>query len=439
MSRITGSDAASLMEAYNAVYAPRELTEEQVWQEVENWVNSLVEEGYDLSEYTWEDMYEAYLTEIDADEMGTPSLASRNAASQRENEAKLKRLRAQRDLSGRPPVANLPSNLKSTEQGATAAGMRVAGKTADIRGSQTPGSQTPKTTSTTSSTPRPASQVVLAKKGGVEGRLDKATGKFTAGNFSDAERARYGNKPAAPAPAAGGDTKPTTPTGATVADKKTAVPTKTQNPLMKDNSVSDMIKASQMRQKGANVTSDNIASVRQSVQQANRPEVQNRPAPAGSALRAQQDAAKPGAAPVAAKPAPTPAAKPAPVAAKPAPVAAKPAPVAAKPEKRTPTQIRQGINAGVDLFDIVKGHLLDEGYADTEEAALAIMANMSEEWKQTILEADSVAKMAERAAKRRQQRYGKQGGGGRDDYRPYTPDDYKNPKPGYGSSQVKPA
>ena len=40
----------------------------------------------------------------------------------------------------------------------------------------------------------------------------------------------------------------------------------------------------------------------------------------------------------------------------------------------------------VDLFDIVKGHLMSEGYADTEEAALAIMANMSEEWRQSIVE-----------------------------------------------------
>jgi hypothetical protein len=49
------------MEAYQAVYAPQELTEEQVWEEVETWVNSLIEEGYDLSEYTWEEMYESYL------------------------------------------------------------------------------------------------------------------------------------------------------------------------------------------------------------------------------------------------------------------------------------------------------------------------------------------------------------------------------------------
>ncbi len=45
------------------------------------------------------------------------------------------------------------------------------------------------------------------------------------------------------------------------------------------------------------------------------------------------------------------------------------------------------IVSGFDLFDVVKGYLLGEGYADTEEAALVIMANMSEEWKQSIVEA----------------------------------------------------
>ena len=61
MSRLTGADAYGLMEAYQAVYAPQELTEEQVLEEVETWVNSLLEEGYDLSDYTWEEMYESYL------------------------------------------------------------------------------------------------------------------------------------------------------------------------------------------------------------------------------------------------------------------------------------------------------------------------------------------------------------------------------------------
>ena len=40
----------------------------------------------------------------------------------------------------------------------------------------------------------------------------------------------------------------------------------------------------------------------------------------------------------------------------------------------------------VDVFDVIKRHLIDEGYADTEESALAIMTNMSEEWRQSIVE-----------------------------------------------------
>jgi hypothetical protein len=68
MSRITGNDAYGLMEAYSAVYQPRlELTEEQIWEEVEDWVNELMEEGHDLSGYTWEEMYEAYIEEARAE------------------------------------------------------------------------------------------------------------------------------------------------------------------------------------------------------------------------------------------------------------------------------------------------------------------------------------------------------------------------------------
>jgi hypothetical protein len=39
-----------------------------------------------------------------------------------------------------------------------------------------------------------------------------------------------------------------------------------------------------------------------------------------------------------------------------------------------------------DIFDVILEHLVAEGYADTNQAALAIMANMSEEWKQSIVE-----------------------------------------------------
>ena len=44
----------------------------------------------------------------------------------------------------------------------------------------------------------------------------------------------------------------------------------------------------------------------------------------------------------------------------------------------------------LDVYNLFLDYLLDEGYTDTEESALAIMANMSEEWISTILEIHSV-------------------------------------------------
>ena len=46
----------------------------------------------------------------------------------------------------------------------------------------------------------------------------------------------------------------------------------------------------------------------------------------------------------------------------------------------------KGVFEELDIFDIVLEYLISEGYADTQEAALAIMGNMSEEWKDTIVE-----------------------------------------------------
>jgi len=39
-----------------------------------------------------------------------------------------------------------------------------------------------------------------------------------------------------------------------------------------------------------------------------------------------------------------------------------------------------------DLFDIILEYLVAEGYADTNQSALVIMANMSEDWRQNIVE-----------------------------------------------------
>ena len=39
----------------------------------------------------------------------------------------------------------------------------------------------------------------------------------------------------------------------------------------------------------------------------------------------------------------------------------------------------------IDIYDIILSHLLDEGYAETPEAAEAIMVNMSEGWMGSII------------------------------------------------------
>ena len=41
---------------------------------------------------------------------------------------------------------------------------------------------------------------------------------------------------------------------------------------------------------------------------------------------------------------------------------------------------------GKDMFEHILEHLVAEGYADSNESALVIMANMSEEWRRSILD-----------------------------------------------------
>ena len=61
-----------------------------------------------------------------------------------------------------------------------------------------------------------------------------------------------------------------------------------------------------------------------------------------------------------------------------------------KKEKKEKEKEEEGgeeeMEESADLFDRILEHLIAEGYADTNKAALAIMANMSEEWKQSIVE-----------------------------------------------------
>jgi hypothetical protein len=56
--------------------------------------------------------------------------------------------------------------------------------------------------------------------------------------------------------------------------------------------------------------------------------------------------------------------------------------------KKLERQRKTGVSESFDLYDVILSHLLDEGYADTEQAAEAIMVNMSEDWRESIVEGE---------------------------------------------------
>jgi uncharacterized protein YdaT len=54
--------------------------------------------------------------------------------------------------------------------------------------------------------------------------------------------------------------------------------------------------------------------------------------------------------------------------------------------QKPPSKLRSGsLPESYDLYDIILSHLIDEGYAETEDEAESIMVNMSEEWREDIL------------------------------------------------------
>ena len=70
----------------------------------------------------------------------------------------------------------------------------------------------------------------------------------------------------------------------------------------------------------------------------------------------------------------------------------------------TPNERKQNNMESYDLFDYIMEYLITEGYADTNENALVIMANMSEDWRESIVEGPNYDKNRQRAAKRAAER-----------------------------------
>ena len=327
MSRITGTDAKEMMEAYNAVYAPQELTEEQVWEEVENWVNSLLEEGYDLSEYTWEEMYESYLSEA-------------------------------------PAVPSVPSMDQMVKKGLENQKLNQAFSRSSTQLLGQPGQKPPATTSA----PR-RDVVVQAAKGGVPGTLNKTTGKWTA-SASSTPAARTSAPTATPA----ARTPAGTPPGGKVAPTKPAAPAKPATGILGKTSferrtpTSAELKAAQAARAGGEKSPEKVLQAAKAA---------SAPSPARSGFGVS-------AAPIAAKASVSTATAPEVKATNTAAAKTTPTPVAPKPNLQQSIRANR-LMSSFDPFDVIKGHLIDEGYADTEEAALKIMANMSESWKNSII------------------------------------------------------
>jgi len=302
IERITSHQVVDLMEAYTAVHAPQ-INEEQVWEEVESWVNSLLEEGYDLSEYTWEEMYDAYLDEA----IGQPGSAGMVNWQDRNS-------------------GQVKSGYKSSSDGKLYKNYNDA----------------------------------LAAKNSRMGALGLQQGfqrTYTAGGGDAA--------------VAGSPSRPAQGPLAVMAQGATNLQRQQQRPAQAPAPVATRPATAPARPATAPV----------------RPTAAKPPAPTTTPARNGFGAST---APAAAQSSVSSATAPAPV--------KKPSissDIDSIRNMRKQSQQRIMSQGGTpatslvqsfDPFDVVFGHLIDEGYADTEEAALQIMANMSEEWRESIVE-----------------------------------------------------
>jgi hypothetical protein len=277
--------------AYQAVYDEELRQELEEQQDFENWVNSLVEEGYDLSEYTWEEMYETYL-----DEAVRPS---RGGAA---------------DPYGATGAAKPQPQMRGLSIGQ--GGFRLNNKPVNPGMSpifQRPGARPPASTPAA----RPSGSAPSARPSAAPAARPASTA---------AARPAASAPTAKPAPTSTAAAKPAP--GTKAAGPESIKP-KTPNPLMQKTF---------------------------GYQTGNAPDQQ----------KARADAIVKSGAVAALKPAAT--------------------PTTPTTQKRPMGSVKPGsLVSSFDMFDIVKGYLIDEGYADTEDAAISIMASMSENWKTAII------------------------------------------------------
>ena len=350
----------SLKEAYTQVGKPQQLTEsvDSIWEEVEAFAHALVEEeGLDLSDMTWDEVYEAYMSE----DFFSKATGKDEAKIKADKEAKAARVN--RD------------NAVYRAGGGDAARKEREKNTNGNRG-------------------------FVGRNGGggqaaYETRKQGEDNLFRAGGGNAASKNGLSRQQIIDKgiKASGSGSKTTTPVKKDEPSKKpvpTPTPTPNSDPKPKPTSTptpaAKVTPKAQTGNKKADMASWSKANPKLAAAKAKRDATRGTSASSNPLMR---DLAKRMPKPAA------PAAKVTPKAA--TPVAAKPAPVAAKRPMLSKAAPKTGAAASsalksfaskpmkedVSEFDLILAHLIEQGFGDDE--ALKIMVNMPEETRTEIL------------------------------------------------------
>tara|TARA_R110000868_G_scaffold172873_1_gene408858 strand:+ start:1089 stop:2234 length:1146 start_codon:yes stop_codon:yes gene_type:complete len=347
---MNAQDIRNLQEAYMEVYSPQELIEEKVWGEVENLVNYLIEEGYDLSDYTWEEMYESYI-----EEQGRPANRRTGGPSVAQVEA---------DIAAKDAA----KAAKAAQRGPTGAAAR------------------PELQFKSTKVPSPATSTNRSQQFRDTQRLNRTTGGGLMGTIKPTNLPSRAPKPAWEKPTLGPSPKPTTtkPTPTSTAKSNSYRPGATVRAT--GPNMNKFPQLQRFANQGRRIAEPVVKSV--------------------SALAALRNITPAGVAAAVSAPRPTASGtlssalkrgdyKPQQGPKNPDQGLSK----AQSFDKAYKTAKNKGMGSTftwnnksykVEEYEYLMNYILSERYAETAEAAEVIMVNMSEEWISTILEIHSV-------------------------------------------------
>jgi hypothetical protein len=395
MSRITGSEARSLVEAYASIYSSHEnITEEMIREDFNESINLILEDGFDLSDYTWEEIYDAYsetLNEAIPALLAAPAAAAaitglvggaaklyqgfqrRNSSSKSEpvdygqgggstfastreqrSKAAAERLRQKREAEKK--VETPAPSTRSTSPRPSVTATRPAGSSQTTPGPSQkppetpPAPKPPETPPTPPAPPKPPKTPSLGLRKGAGALVRAATspqakGATTAVTSNPITRGvvKYGSLGLGGATAA-----------ADVSGIKAGKPSILQGVGgLAVGGVGNAVK--QTGRALSTIPTAGTQSTGQTMQQWGSGIKKS-----GSDIQSDNEKKKRNSSSSSSSSSSSPSSS-------------------SEPTWGTPKE-------EIDIFDLVKDHLLGEGYASTEEQANAIMANMSQSWITSILE-----------------------------------------------------